>query len=52
MFEPFLGGGLFTATSVILVSSFGSVPILIFTATLFFFWLGLGIFYFGRQQEG
>ncbi|WP_053360656.1 sodium/glutamate symporter [Bacillus sp. FJAT-27251] len=51
VFEPFLGGGLFTAASVILVSSFGPVPILIFTAVLFFFWLCLGIFHFGRQQE-
>jgi glutamate:Na+ symporter, ESS family len=40
--EPFLGGGLFTATSDILVSSSGPVPILIVTAVLFFFWLGLG----------
>jgi glutamate:Na+ symporter, ESS family len=51
VFEPFLGGGLFTATSIILVSSFGPVPMLIFTSVLFLFWLGLGIFYFGKQKE-
>lgn len=49
MFEPVVGGGLFTATSVPLIFNFGPVPVLIFTAVVMLFWSGLGLLYFGRK---
>lgn len=49
MFEPVVGGGLFTATSVPLIFYFGPVPVLIFTAVVMLFWSGLGLLYFGRK---
>lgn len=49
MFEPFVGGGLFTAASVPLIFQFGPVPVLVFCLGLMLFWLCLGIFYFGKK---
>ncbi|AEH61535.1 sodium/glutamate symporter [Methanosalsum zhilinae DSM 4017] len=49
MFEPVVGGGIFTAASVPLIFQFGPVPVLIFAAVLMAFWIWLGIFHFGRK---
>ncbi|WP_094227688.1 sodium/glutamate symporter [Methanolobus psychrotolerans] len=49
LFEPIVGGGIFTAASVPLIFYFGPVPILILAAIIMLFWGGLGIFYFGRK---
>lgn len=49
MFEPVVGGGLFTATSVPLIYNFGPTPVLILTAIVMFFWVGMGLLYFGRK---
>ncbi|NMO94377.1 sodium/glutamate symporter [Paenibacillus lemnae] len=49
IFEPFLGGGLFTAASLPLIQAFGPVSVLIAAAVLMILWGGLGIFYFGRK---
>lgn len=50
LFEPFVGGGFFTAMSVPLLFNFGSTTVLIITASLMLFWLLMGFFYFGRKQ--
>lgn len=49
MFEPLVGGGLFTAASVPLIYQFGAVPILILCFVVMLIWLGLGLFYFGKK---
>ncbi|WP_410508676.1 sodium/glutamate symporter [Methanosarcina hadiensis] len=49
MFEPIVGGGLFTATSVPLIYNFGPTPVLILTAIVMLFWVGMGLLYFGRK---
>lgn len=49
LFEPLVGGGLFTAASIPLIYQFGAIPILIFCALLMATWIGVGIFYFGRK---
>ncbi|WP_456272357.1 sodium/glutamate symporter [Bacillus sp. AK031] len=50
LFEPIIGGGLFTAASMPLIHSFGAIPVLIITASLLVIWLGVGLFYFGRKK--
>lgn len=42
-FEPFMGGGIVTAVSVIMISEFGQVPVLIIVAIVFLFWVWLGL---------
>lgn len=49
LFEPIVGGGIFTAASVPLLFYFGPVPVLILASIIMLFWGGLGIFYFGRK---
>lgn len=49
LFEPIVGGGIFTAASVPLIFYFGPLPVLILAAAIMMFWLLLGIFYFGRK---
>ncbi|MFD1030266.1 sodium/glutamate symporter [Metaplanococcus flavidus] len=49
MFEPVVGGGLFTAASLPLISQFGPVPVLIFCSALMLIWIGIGLFYFGKK---
>jgi hypothetical protein len=51
LFVPFLGSALFTAVSIIQVATLGPVQVLIFTAVLLVFMLGLGLFHFVRQKE-
>lgn len=49
LFEPIVGGGLFTAASVPLMARFGSIPILILTSVLTLFWIVTGFVLFGRK---
>ncbi|MDG6243823.1 MAG: sodium/glutamate symporter [Methanolobus sp.] len=49
LFEPIVGGGIFTAASVPLIFYFGPLPVLIFAAVAMLFWGGLGLLYFGRK---
>ncbi len=49
MFEPVVGGGVFTAASVPLIFYFGPVPVLILATIVMIFWGALGILYFGRK---
>jgi glutamate:Na+ symporter, ESS family len=49
-FEPFLGGGLITATSIPLIAQFGPVPFLIAMTILTVLALGFGLGYFGRKD--
>ena len=43
LFEPIVGGGLFTAAAPALIDRFGSISILLLTAALLVFWLVFGI---------
>lgn len=49
LFEPIVGGGLFTAASLPLIYQFGPVPVLILAAVVTAAWLALGFLYFGRM---
>ncbi|WP_456276675.1 sodium/glutamate symporter [Bacillus sp. AK128] len=49
IFEPLVGGGLFTAASVPLIYQFGAIPILIFCLLVMLFWVATGLFYFGKK---
>jgi ESS family glutamate:Na+ symporter len=48
LFEPIVGGGLFTAAAPPLIARFGPIPILLLTSCLLLFWLIFG-FYNCRQ---
>ncbi|MGD1910271.1 MAG: sodium/glutamate symporter [Rivularia sp. (in: cyanobacteria)] len=43
LFEPILGGGLFTAAAPTLIVRYGSIPVLLFTSAVLAFWLIFGI---------
>lgn len=47
LFEPIVGGGLFTAASMPLIAAFGAWPVLVFTAIVTLFWIMLGLILFG-----
>ncbi|TVP50033.1 MAG: sodium:glutamate symporter [Halomonas sp.] len=49
MFEPVVGGGLFTAAALPLIAQFGALSVLIFTGLLTVGWLTFGLLYFGRM---
>jgi glutamate:Na+ symporter, ESS family len=51
MFEPIVGGGLFTAMSMPLLAHFGPVPILALTTFIMSFWILLGYRLFGRRRR-
>ncbi|TVQ57614.1 MAG: sodium:glutamate symporter, partial [Phycisphaerales bacterium] len=54
LFEPIVGGGLFTGMSVGLIAAYGPVSILTFCAILTVAWLLFGLLYFGpmvREQR-
>ncbi len=51
IFEPIVGGGLFTAASAPLIAQWGLVPVLILTGTLCLGWFLFGYFYFGKRQK-
>jgi ESS family glutamate:Na+ symporter len=44
VFEPFMGGGLVTATSVIVIAEFGSLFAFVTATICMFFWLVLGLY--------
>jgi len=48
LFEPIVGGGLFTAASLPLIYQFGPVPVLALTAVITVGWIIFGLLYFGR----
>lgn len=48
LFEPIVGGGLFTAASMPLILHFGPLPILIFCFLVMSGWLIFGLWRFGR----
>jgi glutamate:Na+ symporter, ESS family len=54
LFEPVVGGGLFTAASIPLIGQFGPWPVLAFTGALTVFWVVFGIRTFGPadRREG
>jgi len=51
LFEPVVGGGLFTAASVPLIAQLGAVPVLIGTSVLLVFWVVLGLTRFGPKED-
>jgi len=51
LFEPVVGGGLFTAASVPLIAQLGAVPVLIGTSVLLAFWVVFGITRFGPADR-
>ncbi|WP_028575559.1 sodium/glutamate symporter [Desulfonatronovibrio hydrogenovorans] len=51
LFEPVVGGGLFTAASLPLIYQFGPVPVLILTSGLTLFWLIFGLVSFRQKKK-
>lgn len=51
IFEPIVGGGLFTAASAPLIAQWGAVPVLILTAGLCIGWFLFGYFRFGKKKS-
>lgn len=49
LFEPVVGGGLFTAMSIPLIAQLGAIPVLIGTSLLLAFWVVLGLTRFGSS---
>jgi glutamate:Na+ symporter, ESS family len=49
LFEPVVGGGMFTAASLPLIAQIGPGPVLVICAVLLVLWLTIGIRVFGRQ---
>lgn len=50
-FEPIVGGGIFTASSIILIHQFGAVAMLGFTAVVMIGWMIFGYFQFHRKTD-
>jgi glutamate:Na+ symporter, ESS family len=50
LFEPVVGGGLFTALSLPLIYNFGALPVLIGCSVLMAGWLVFGLLAFGRKR--
>jgi glutamate:Na+ symporter, ESS family len=51
LFEPIVGGGLFTGASVALLTAFGAPVMLAVTAAVMVFWIAFGLIAFGRQAR-
>ncbi len=51
LFEPVVGGGLFTAASLPLIYQFGPVPVLVGTSVVMLFWLIFGLWKFGPERS-
>lgn len=51
LFEPVVGGGLFTAASIPLIVQFGPVPVFVLTSVLLVFWIVFGMWRFGPERE-
>ena len=49
-FEPIVGGGIFTASSMILISQFGQGPVLVFTAAAAAGWVIFGLVSFRNKK--
>jgi glutamate:Na+ symporter, ESS family len=50
LFEPVVGGGLFTAASIPLIAQLGALPVLVGTMVLLVFWIVFGIRRFGPED--
>lgn len=50
IFEPFMGGGIVTASAVIVLHEFGQMPVLIACTIITLFWLWLGL-WLGRKRQ-
>lgn len=51
MFEPLVGGGLFTAMSLPLIYQFGALPVLLGCLVVMILWLSVGLFAFGPNRN-
>ncbi|WP_460194649.1 sodium/glutamate symporter [Thermosynechococcus sp. FA-CM-4201] len=51
LFEPIVGGGLFTAAAPILIRNFGVVPVLGLTGVLLLLWLWFGLWNYGQIRR-
>lgn len=51
LFEPIVGGGLFTGASVALIFNLGPTKVLAITAVAGLFWLALGMLLFGKRAR-
>jgi glutamate:Na+ symporter, ESS family len=51
LFEPVVGGGLFTGSSIALIAAFGGGPILVLTLALTIFWIVFGLVAFGKESR-
>lgn len=51
IFEPIVGGGIFTAASGPLIAEWGLVPVMILTGILCISWFLFGLFYFGKKRN-
>lgn len=51
VFEPFMGGGLITATAAIVIAEFGSVPALIAATLCTLFWLVFGLLLYRHRTK-
>lgn len=51
LFEPIVGGGIFTAASGPLIAQWGMVPVLILTGCLTLGWFLFGLLYFGKRKH-
>lgn len=52
LFEPIVGGGIFTAASLPLIAQFGPVPVLIGVSVVTAGWLAAGLLRLGLPQNG
>lgn len=50
VFEPFMGGGLITATAAIVIAEFGSWFALISASVIMLFWLIVGLYLYKKRQ--
>jgi len=51
LFEPIVGGGLFTAASLPLIYQFGPVPVLIGVTVIMLMWLAFGLWQFSPKKS-
>ncbi|MDM9384251.1 sodium/glutamate symporter [Chlorogloeopsis sp. ULAP01] len=51
LFEPIVGGGLFTAAAPPLIVKFGSIPILLLTSFILIFWLVFGFYNYKQLRK-
>lgn len=50
-FEPFMGGGIVTASAAIFIYEFGLMPTLIISSAVMIFWLIVGIYMGGKRSR-